>query len=253
MTYEIRTNAQYNSREIYFDGKPSEAIRTALKSLKMRWNNVKKCWYGFASDWQISEAINNATPEEQQTETTVYTDGYLGGGAVYGGKSHLNLYGQDLKKAIAADIKKAGIKGVTLAMRHGNVYATIRTTAEDVKTFEEFYKGYSINACGNWLYYFDGQGKTCEIFKDKYFSFAPAEQEEIKHGAAKFEYYKEIESECNLNQYYLDRYHGFTDRGMNKIRAIQNIICAYRYDESNSMVDYFNTNFYYDLITKPAI
>lgn len=33
MTYEIKTNPQYNSREIYFDGKPAEAVRDALKAL----------------------------------------------------------------------------------------------------------------------------------------------------------------------------------------------------------------------------
>lgn len=34
MTYEIRKNHQFNSAEIYFDGKPSEEVRNALKALK---------------------------------------------------------------------------------------------------------------------------------------------------------------------------------------------------------------------------
>ena len=31
MTYEITYNSQYGSHEIYFDGKPSEAVRDALR------------------------------------------------------------------------------------------------------------------------------------------------------------------------------------------------------------------------------
>ena len=38
---------------------------------------------------------------------------------------------------------------------------------------------------------------------------------------------------------------------MEIIKKVNSIISAYRYDESNSMVDYFDTNFYYDIHTKP--
>ena len=56
--YEIKKNEQYNSNEVYFDGKPSDEVRTNLKALRMRWNRVKGCWYGFASDEQLEQAIN---------------------------------------------------------------------------------------------------------------------------------------------------------------------------------------------------
>lgn len=252
-TYEIRNNTQYNSTEIYFDGKPSEEVRNALKALRFRWHGIKKCWYGFASEWAISEAINTATPEEELTDTTVYGGGYLGGGAVYGGKSHLSLYGQDLKKAIAEDIKRAGIKGVTLAMRNGTIYATIRTTPEDIKSFDEFFETYEINYSQSWIYYFDDERRCKDIHIDKFMSLSTEERKRITRKAAEFEYYKEIQSECTLNEYHLDKYKGFSISGMKKIEIINSIIKAYRYDESNSMVDYFHTNFYYYLITKPTI
>lgn len=104
--YEIRENHQYNSREIYFDGKPSRATLDALKALKMRWNHVKSCWYGYAQEHELVSAIiaNDRDGEDitgEKTEgATVYTDGYLGGGAVYGSKSDKHLYGADLSKAI---------------------------------------------------------------------------------------------------------------------------------------------------------
>ena len=50
-------NPQFNSLEIAFDGKPSEAIREALKELKFRWHGVKKVWYGYADEAAAKAAI----------------------------------------------------------------------------------------------------------------------------------------------------------------------------------------------------
>ena len=77
MTYEIRTNTQWGSYEIYFDGKPSEAVRTALKELKFRWHGVKRCWYGFGqSEESLAAVITGTTTEEEPA--SVVADGYLG-------------------------------------------------------------------------------------------------------------------------------------------------------------------------------
>ncbi|MGN0487008.1 MAG: hypothetical protein ACI4GB_07215 [Acutalibacteraceae bacterium] len=84
MNYEIRENTQFNSKEIYFTGKPSQEVRDALKALKFRWHSVKKCWYGFADERTLINAILDTNTEEQDEPATVTTDGYLGGGAVYG-------------------------------------------------------------------------------------------------------------------------------------------------------------------------
>ena len=55
--YEIKENNEYNSREVYFSGKPSAEVRDALKALKMRWNGCKRCWYGYTSERDILNAI----------------------------------------------------------------------------------------------------------------------------------------------------------------------------------------------------
>lgn len=60
-TYTIKENNEYNSREVYFSGKPAAETREALKSLKMRWNPKKACWYGFATAEQITAALNGET------------------------------------------------------------------------------------------------------------------------------------------------------------------------------------------------
>lgn len=83
MTFTINQNKQFNSIEIAFDCKPSEAVRTALKKLKFKWHRVKKVWYGYADEETIKTLLsgtpadqiekvnsnsNRATPEEVRTE-----------------------------------------------------------------------------------------------------------------------------------------------------------------------------------------
>lgn len=75
-TYTINHNSQFNSLEVSFNGKPSEAIREALKSLRFRWHGVKKVWYGFADEMKVKEAIDKAAfgvvlslvPDQQKAE-----------------------------------------------------------------------------------------------------------------------------------------------------------------------------------------
>lgn len=58
MTYAISKNTQFNSIEVSFDGKPSEAVRQALKDLKFRWHSVKKVWYGYSEEETVKAAID---------------------------------------------------------------------------------------------------------------------------------------------------------------------------------------------------
>lgn len=68
MSYTITSNAKFNSIEILFDAKPSEAVRSALKSLKFRWHNQRGIWYGYKDEATVREAINNACPELNKKE-----------------------------------------------------------------------------------------------------------------------------------------------------------------------------------------
>ena len=65
MNYTISKNAAYNSLEISFDGKPSEAVRDALKALRFRWHSVKKVWYGYTSEEAARAAIDGKAPEKK--------------------------------------------------------------------------------------------------------------------------------------------------------------------------------------------
>ena len=68
MTYTITNNPEFKSLEILFDGKPSEAIRTALKELRFRWHGVRKVWYGYKDEETVRNAITAAENGKPTTE-----------------------------------------------------------------------------------------------------------------------------------------------------------------------------------------
>ena len=65
MTYTITKNADFNSLEIAFDGKPSEAIRDVLKAMRFRWHGVKKVWYGYKTEEEVRAALGEK-PEQSK-------------------------------------------------------------------------------------------------------------------------------------------------------------------------------------------
>lgn len=69
MMYTITHNAQYNSVEITFDGKPSEKIREALKALRFRWHRALGVWYGYTDEQTARQAIDAAENGEAPEET----------------------------------------------------------------------------------------------------------------------------------------------------------------------------------------
>lgn len=259
--YEIKYNDKYNSREVYFDGKPSRATLDALKALKMRWNHVKSCWYGYAQECDLINAIitNDRDGEDINGEktdgATVYTDGYLGGGAVYGSKSDKHLYGAELSKAIREDIKAAGIKGASVRCKSysggQSITVTLLLPQSAFVPEADFVADYQIKCNQHWLYYYDSFGNVQSIHIDKYFAADAVEQEKIRKAVAMYEYDIETRHEYAINQYHINSDKSITKETGELINKIKSIILAYRYDESNAMVDYFDTNFYYDIVTKP--
>ena len=251
MNYTITANAQFNSNEVYFDTKPADNVRLALKRLKMRWNPSKSCWYGYAAEHEIVSAILDNAPEEEAP--TVYSDGYLGGGAVYGSKSNKHLYGADLSTAIRADLKAAGIKGVTVKCKTysggQHITATVKVTAADFVPLDDFITTFKIRTQQRWIW---DEEKQATVHINEYWNADAKEQERLRVSAARVEYRNYTDCEYHINERFINEYSHMTDAAKTRLKAIDAIITAYRYDESNGMVDYFNTNFYYDIVTKPV-
>lgn len=117
-------------------------------------------------------------------------------------------------------------------------------------TLAEYIKIHKIPSSANWIYYDDGD-KTDTIYYSDYFKLSKEEQEAIRISNAILTYKNEAEQECTLNQYQIDKYKTLKSETVEMIKKINTLVLAYRYDESNTMVDYFDANFYYDIVIKP--
>lgn len=57
----------------------------------------------------------------------------------------------------------------------------------------------------------------------------------------------ENETHIDLNQYYMDREERLVPKAKAMMTDVVEFINSYRYDDSDGMIDYFDTNFYYDV------
>ncbi len=64
----IVNNYEYNSIELYFDGKPDEMTRETLKMFKWRWNPKKFCWYNknTVENMVLVESLNKSADEMRE-------------------------------------------------------------------------------------------------------------------------------------------------------------------------------------------
>ena len=244
-TYTINHNDQYNSLEIFFDGKPDEAVRSALKGLKFRWHRIKKCWYGFADE----EAVRAAIEKDPMDDYTITSrEGYMGAVAYDGSNSKLNLYGANLTKAIREAFKKCGIKGVTVKMHSysggQSVYFTITPAAGDLVTLEDYIKNSSIQDFARHTWIQDPENNYESIKFDYAVSELPQEELDRLIRANAKDTYERFTSGGNINEYSVNDEKIFTDQFKAKFHKIRQIVSSFNYDDSNSMVDYFNRGFY---------
>ena len=259
MTYTIEKNAQFNSLEISFTEKPHEKVIDALKALKFRWHRAKALWYGYATDTDVIKAIQAAEQESDPLATgTIYSDGYLGAIKTDGVHSNKYLYGKDLSNAIREHIKGAGIKGVTVSCKSytGGQNLTVKIKLDpstDLIPFDEYLAQYAVHP-HNWYYYDNGEKFPSQIHGEQYWTLDDQERDTMRVKFAEYDYYKRISAGVELNHYHLtaENYPEYAPEFFKKICAINTIVRSYNYDDSNSMVDYFDTNFYYDLVTVPT-
>ena len=230
--YTITAGTHPNSLEIYFEGKPAVKIRDALKALRYRWNPAKACWYGFASESATVEALqkfseNGVSWDGEQIEgATVYTDGYLGGGAVYGSKSNLHLYGAALSKAIRDDIKAAGIKGVTVRCKKFSggqeILVTVTLTPERYTDLTEYINLYEVRGNDYWINLDDGSS----IHRDTYYAADSKQREEYRKSAARYYHNRYTCHEQAFYNRFPDTCLEYTPDTLETLKKIDSIIAA---------------------------
>lgn len=65
--------------------------------------------------------------------------------------------------------------------------------------------------------------------------------------AAPYEALRDGSTHRGMNQFAMKEDPVFAPRAVEVMRNVNRLIKSYRYDDSDGMIDYFNTNFYYDL------
>ncbi len=244
-TYAI--NTKLNGIEITFDSKPGEIIRGELKAAGFRWHKVKKVWYAknSANRLNLAQRLANAAPVTRQEAaakeaSTAWTverlnsikDGYTfkrTGEGLYTGWTGCNsgdLYGQKLKKAILAELKKNGIKATARersSCYHTAFTFTVKVPAEMIDTAEAYanrmlHNGSLVPA---WVY-----DETGECIHREALPYEWEARASILTAHARHVYRDRVEP-----------VEAFED-------TVKAIVSSFNSDHSNSMVDYFDRGFY---------
>lgn len=273
MIANMKKNEEKNGIEIYFVVYPIQGTKNTLKKYGFRWNPKKSCWYAKNSmdTDAIASAISDTSIEEyekiaEQTGETVkeitatpkapktpkaaapekINLDNLGGNAP-------SLHGAELAKAIREDLKRRGVKGVTVRARRitydTGITVTVKATAADIVSVEEYkirypYESFSCDAmnyhgvfCGDrWIYSAEWEKMTDEERRTAYHNHT------IYH----------LTKSPDFNKYHQDRknYPSMTTAFYNKVVAIFKIANQWNYDNSDSMTDYFDVGYYLDIDIK---
>ena len=276
--YTITTNAEFNSLELSFSAIPTQEERNALKTIKFRWNPIKKIWYGFATIEEVQKALNGEPVQAAARPTkaekpepkkynwkeeskkfgaidTTDTEGYLGAPAYKGSNCHTYDLKQ-IKSEILSILKGYGIKATCSIKGYRSLYFTIYDNYNVIKPAKQIEKEITENVYDwercYWLTYVNEAGKIDNIHVEKFMSLSKEEQDKYIKMIAEYEtgYILDGNDKFRLNHFHIENDLRITKEAKEKYIFIQNVISSFNYDKSNSMVDYFDTNFYYDIDIK---
>ena len=206
-------NAKLNGIEITFAGKPSAAVRDTLKGSGFRWHKAKKIWYVKDTEARRKIAETIASGTEAPAETLPDTSDWGGVFDAAGGYMGGGSW-------------------------RGSKSAHHMTGAELNKAIRNDLKAHGI--------------KGVSLKKGGYshidVTITATDADLTPEGITDCDYWS-----IQVNQYAIDKYSDrFTPGFLDKVKAVNACVNSYRYDESNAMVDYFCSNFYYSIKVKRA-
>lgn len=190
---------------------------------------------------------------------TVASDGYLGAIKTTGSKSAVRLRDAELSKQIrqalqevlAPELSKSDVKVRKESYSMGRtIHITLRLDKNKYAPTRDEYKQKVIDNVKrdkyNWIKADDEDEKG--TFHEAYWSMAEDEKREAEQATAEQQAVWNYDRDTtDINQYHIDSEDMLTEDGKEIIRVANQVIKAFNYDDSNSQVDYFDTNFYYNL------
>lgn len=195
--------------------------------------------------------------------TTTASDGYLGAIKTTGSHSHKFLYGAELSKEVKTalqnvltpDLKKSQVLA-KIQTYTGGQHLTVTLKLEKSiygATLEEYKQTIRERVQNDkilWVWN-EENGQPVQVFHEKYWNMDAEGKKKIEDLTAdkmtEYTYYSDSET---LNHHYINDEPKLNGRGKELVNAANEVIRAYNRDDSNAQVDYFDTNFYYDIKIK---
>ncbi len=248
--FEIRKNEQFDSLEVIFSGKPSEAVRSALKEKKFRWNRARGLWYGYAEESDLLQALTSAG--ESGAVSAPVPAGKIDLSGLDG--LTLDCHGSELAAVIRADLKKRGATGCTVRSSRATydtvITVTIKLSENDFRSVDELVARFG------WLPFFRAQSHGVTVSGVYYHLYGENNITcgDDEHLDVLKAYYRERLNNFDLNslpvhitEEYLPE---LTSAALERVSAITKIANARNYDRSDSYTDYYDVGYYLDIVGK---
>lgn len=198
--------------------------------------------------------MNTTLLKQYTTETS---DGYMGAIKTTGSKSQVYLRDAELSKQIrqalqgvlAPELRKSDIRVRKEGYSMGRtIYVTLRLDkAKYAPTRDEYKASVVENIKRNeytWIRTEDGK----DIFHEYYWTMPDKEKRKVEAATSEqYAVWNYDRSEVTINHHHIDTEELLNDDGKKIVSVANQVVRAFNYDDSNAMVDYFDTNFYYDL------
>lgn len=189
--------------------------------------------------------------------TTVASDGYLGAIKATGSKSQLYLGDAELSKQIrqalqavlAPELSKSDVRVRKESYSMGRtIHITLRLDKSKYAPTRDEFKQIVIENIKRQRYNWIQNGDGKEVFHEAYWGMTDEEKRKAEQATAEQQAIWDWDRDTvDINQYHIDKEEMLTEDGKEIVRVANRVIRAFNYDDSNAMVDYFDTNFYYNI------
>ena len=188
---------------------------------------------------------------------TVASDGYMGAIKTTGSKSVIYLRDAELSKQIrqalqavlAPELSKSDVKVRKESYSMGrSIHITLRLDKNKYAPTREEFKQIVVENIKRQRYNWIQNGDGKDVFHDTYWSMTEDEKRKAEQATAEQQAIWNYDRDTvDINHYHINKEDMLTEDGKEIVRVANQVIKAFNYDDSNSQVDYFDTNFYYDL------
>lgn len=188
---------------------------------------------------------------------TKLSDGYMGAIRSDGNKSHQYLGDADLAKAIKQSLqavltpglKKSDIRVSKQGYSGGrHIYVTLKLDQSIYKIGRETYMARVMKGVRYNKYTWIKDHNNNDIFHEKYYTLTREQQSLAEELTAEWQAHVNYDRPTHqINQYYINEDIMLNNKSVELLEAVNQVIKAFNYDDSNAMVDYFDTNFYYTI------